>query len=51
MKNITLVLPEGYEVIASIKLHCVYGYYEIVQTALWFYVDFVCPFEGCKRAF
>jgi len=30
LKNVTLVLPEGNELVRSIKLQCMYWYYEIV---------------------
>jgi hypothetical protein len=33
-EKVALILPEGCELVASIKLHCVYWYYEIVQTAM-----------------
>jgi len=34
MENDTLILPEDYELVASIKMPCMYWYYEIVQAAM-----------------
>jgi len=34
LKNVTLVLPEGYELIAGLRPNNVYLYYEIIQAIM-----------------
>jgi hypothetical protein len=34
LKNVTLVLPDGYDLIAGLRLNNVYLYYEVIQAIM-----------------
>jgi hypothetical protein len=34
LKNVTLILPEGYELIAGLRPNSMYLYYEIIQATM-----------------
>ena len=55
-KNVTLILPEGNELVASIKLQCMYWYYEIVEAVMLadlhsFVLILYVPLKTVKRHF